>query len=196
MLCRSICTLLFAAVVSLAADPPGADEWRYDVIHFKSGDELRRPGAGADGDDGQGPLHLAKPGKVTLLITENVPRVEIARMELLNDDDRKQLQHRLDSLKRKREVLAAHLRSLDPKMKISGKAGDIFDLRPVAWPDDKKIKALSYQSVHFHLIANARPELVKLAAIHLEQAYAAYARALPPRRRRRHHHDPFDAISG
>jgi hypothetical protein len=181
MPCRAVFTLLFLTASLLAADPPGADEWKYDVVYFKRGQELRGLVVEQTATTVKIRCISRKPGKVTLLITENVPRPDIARLILLNDDDRKQLQHRLDSLKREREVLAAHLLSLDPKMKSSGKGGDAFDLRPADWPGDSKVKALGYQSAQFRLIANARPELVQLAAIHLEQAYAAYARALPPR---------------
>src|SRR5437660_1488388 len=41
--------------------------------------------------------------------------------------------------------------------------------------------ALSYQSTYFRLVSNARPEVVELAAIRLEQVYAAFAHLLPPR---------------
>jgi hypothetical protein len=40
---------------------------------------------------------------------------------------------------------------------------------------------MRYQSAHFTLVTNAKQEVVQLAAIQLEQVYAAYVRALPPR---------------
>ncbi len=88
----------------------------------------------------------------------------------------------LDEAKREREVLAVHLRSLDPTTKRADKPVDVFELKPADWPGNGKVKALSYQSTYFRLVANARPEVVHLAAIHLEQAYAAYAHCLPPRK--------------
>jgi hypothetical protein len=115
-----------------------------------------------------------------VVFTEAVPRSDISRMVLLDAADREVLQQRLEALKRERETLATSLRLLDPRMKGS-RSGDAFDLRPAAWPPDDKVKALGYQSTYFHLIANSQPELAHLAAIHLEQVYAAYARFLPPR---------------
>src|SRR5207253_2829622 len=58
---------------------------------------------------------------------------------------------------------------------------EVVHLRPATWPTRTGGKALTYESAHFHLVSNARAEVVQLAAIHLEQVYAAYARALPPR---------------
>jgi hypothetical protein len=173
--------MLIAYGCLLAAEPPGADEWKYDIVRLKRGLELR----GLVLEQGATikiRCIARKPGRGTVTITESVARGDVGEMKLLNDSDREQLRQRLDALKREREVLAAHLRSLDPKTKQPGKSGDVFELKPADWPGDSKIKALSYQSTHFRLVANARPEVVQLAAIHLEQAYAAYARCLPPRR--------------
>jgi hypothetical protein len=77
-------------------------------------------------------------------------------------------------------MLAQNLRALTPGAKAPPHA-DKLDLQPASWPGDDKVKALRYKSAHFELVANTRPELAQLAAIHLEQIYAAYAKALPPR---------------
>jgi hypothetical protein len=182
MLCRAACVVLIAVGCVFTADPPGTDEWKYDVLHLKSGQVLR----GLVLEEGKTfkiRCIFRKPGRGTVTITESVLADDVARKELLNDDERKQLQQRLDALKREREVLAAHLRSLDPIAKRKDKSGDVFELKPADWPGNGRVKkALSYQSAHFRLVANARPEVVQLAAIHLEQAYAAYAHCLPARK--------------
>jgi hypothetical protein len=183
MFCRSLSLLLLASTAVLAADDVGLlrDEWKYDVLYRKRGVPLR----GLIVEQGASAVQIRcisrKPGSPTVVFTENVPRGDVASLKLLGDADRKLLEQRLDSLKREREVLARRLRALDPKRKAPGKSGDAFDLRPAAWPGDPKIKALSYQSAHFRLVSNCRPELVQLAAIHLEEVYAAYVRCLPPR---------------
>jgi hypothetical protein len=179
MLPRS-CFILLVVSGLLAAEAPGGDEWKYDVVHLRHGQPLR--GLVVE----QGAVVKIrcisrKPGSPTVVLAENVPRQEVSRLELLADADRKLLQQRLDALKREREVLAAHFRSLDPKGKRTGKSGDPFALKPVAWPGDGKVKALGHRSAHFRLITNCRAELVELAAIHLEEVYAAYAHRLPPR---------------
>jgi hypothetical protein len=182
MLRRSLCVVLLASTAVLAADPPpGSDDWKYDVVHRKRGVALRGLVVEQDARALQIRCISRKPGSPTVVFTENVPRGDVAHLELLGEAERKVLEQRLESLKREREVLAGRLRALDPKMKAAGKSSDAFDLWPAAWPGDAKVKALSYQSTHFRLISNCRPELVQLASIHLEEVYAAYVRCLPPR---------------
>src|SRR5262245_23464611 len=172
--------LLLLALSPAPADTPGADDWKYDVIHRKRG----LPFKGLIVEQGAATVRIRcisrKPGSPTVVFPETVSRSDIERMDLLSREDRAVLEQRLDSLKREREVLAAQLRALDPGHKGSSPA-ETFDLRPAAWPGDDKVKALSYQSTHFRLVANTRRELAQLAAIHLEQVYAAYVRSLPPR---------------
>src|SRR5262249_28791556 len=48
---------------------------------------------------------------------------------------------------------------------------------------NKKSKALHYYSDHFTLVSNADAEIVKRAAVRLDDIYAAYARFLPPRKK-------------
>jgi Protein of unknown function (DUF1570) len=174
----AVCVLVVAAH---AADPPGADEWKYDVIVRKAGEPLR--GLVVEEGDRSVKIHWIwrKPGKPTLVFTEIVPRREISRVVLLEKADREALQGRLDALKRERAVLADHLRALDPRGKGASKAADALDFRETTWPGDDKSKALEYRSSYFRLVANTRPELAQLAAIHLEQVYAAYSRLLPPK---------------
>ena len=61
----------------------------------------------------------------------------------------------------------------------AGLPTDLLVLKKVSWPADDSLEALRYGSSHFELIATCRPELVQLAALHLEQCYAAFARTLP-----------------
>jgi hypothetical protein len=51
----------------------------------------------------------------------------------------------------------------------------------VPWGKDRKGKALRFESTHFILDSNAPEDVVRRAAVQLEQVYAAYARFLPPR---------------
>src|SRR5262249_23109229 len=146
MSCRWACVVLFACSCLFAADPPGADEWKYDVLRLKRGDVLR----GIVLEQGAKikiRCIARKPGRVTVTNVESVPLRDVAKMDLLTDEERKGLQQRLEALKREREVLAAHLRSLDPTAKKTEKSGDVFELKPADWPGDAKVKkALSYQS--------------------------------------------------
>lgn len=175
-----LCPLLSALLV--AADPPGSGDWKYDVVYRKQGDPLR--GLVLDQSDRSVKIRCIsrKRGAATLVMTAVVPRDEVARVELLPAEERKQLEERLEALKKEREVLLEHLRALDPASNKAGpRSHDQVSLEPAAWPGDAKATAVSYQSTYFTLLANTPPELAQLAAIHLEQIYDAYARALPAR---------------
>jgi hypothetical protein len=178
-------TVLFCVALALAplAFAEAPNDWKYDTIHLKKGE--RYVGLIVDQNAKVVKIRtiLRKRGAPTVVYTVNVPRTNIERIVLLNDKERAELQERLDGLKREREVLAEHLRSLDPKGKGKDRAEDMVDMEPADWPPDKKVKAHGYKSEYFHLVADTRPELARLAVIHLEQVYSAYARHLPPRAR-------------
>jgi len=173
----------FLAIAPLqAADPPapGADDWKYDVIYRKKG----KPFQGLIIEDKPAQIKLLvitrKPGATTVVMEETITRPEIDRIERLGDADRDILEQRVKALRKDRELLSAELRLLDPKAKGKSSA-DLVVLQTADWPPNPKVKALHYQSTYFQLDSNAREEVVELAAIQLEQVYAAYARALPPR---------------
>lgn len=178
---RAALALLLVGSLTWAADPPGATTWKFDVIQRKRGAPLR----GLILEQGAEAVKIRcisrKPGSPTLLFTEMVPRSEIARVEALGKEERQQLEGRLEALKRERDLLSAGLRALDPGSKVPLRSDDPLDLRPAIWPGSERPEALGYQGAYFRLVANTRPELAQLAAIHLEQIYAAYARALPAR---------------
>jgi hypothetical protein len=165
-----------------AADPPGADDWKYDLVYPKNG---RPPLKGLVTEQSATQVLIKcvsrKPGSPTVVIPEWLPRAEVERVELLEPQERDQLRQRLQALARERETLATRLKALDPAARTEDSSGDVLDLREVPWVRDPKTKALAYESAHFRLISNARPAVVQLAAIHLEQIYVAYVRALPPR---------------
>jgi hypothetical protein len=174
--------LAAGAAALLAAPPPGDDDWKYDIIHLKSGEDLR--GLVVESDDAHVLVRkvVRKPGAATLVFTEDFKRTAVDHMDLLDADDRDVLSRRLQALVREREALDAQLRLLDPDASKGELAsGDPLELKPAPWPADPKAKALAYQSADFRLVSTAREEVVRLAAIHLEQVYAAYARLLPPR---------------
>ncbi len=174
--------LLIAVLGGVGAAPPGADEWKYDVVHRHKGAPLMGLVVEQAGDHVLLKCISRKPGRPTILFSEWLPRAEVARVVLADAADREKLARRLQALARERELLAALVRSLDPKGRGDTASGDTVTLRPTAWVGDEKQKALAYDSTYFHLVSNARAEVVELAAVQLEQIYAAYTRSLPPRR--------------
>jgi hypothetical protein len=179
----SLCVLglLLLAAVLPAAEPPGEDDWKYDVILRKKG----KPICGLILDD-DGPTHikfltiLRKPGAPTVLLQEEFRRADVDRVVRLDDRDRAVLVERVKALREQRETLNARLKAIDPTAKTTP-TGDKATLKSVQWPADARVKALEYDSTHFRLISTAREELVQLTAMQLEQVYHAYTRALPPR---------------
>lgn len=160
---------------------PGADAWKFDVVHRKAGEPLRGLIVSHTPEAVTIRCVSRRAGYATVVITEVVPRRDIARLDELAADDRAALRARLEKLKAERDLLAARLRALGPRARAADRADEPLDLQPAGWPGDKSAKALGYRSGYFTLTANASPELAQLVAIQLEQVYAAYARALPPR---------------
>ena len=181
----ALAAVLLAALPLPAAPAdtaPGEDDWKYDVVHLKNGDALSGMVVEQDARHVFFRRIVRKPGAPTLIFSDDLKRSDVDRMDLLNDDDRDQLARRVEALVRERDQLATRLRLLDPDASKGQLAsGDELALKPAPWPADPKVKGLGYQSTYFRLVSDARPEVVQLAAIHLEQVYAAYAHALPPR---------------
>src|SRR3954471_18576532 len=94
----SLCALLLALVPPAHGDTPGADDWKYDVIHRKRGLPLK----GLIVEQGASAVRIRcisrKPGSPTVVFPESVPRSDIEGMELLSREDRAVLEQRLDSL--------------------------------------------------------------------------------------------------
>jgi hypothetical protein len=173
--------VLLAAALPAAteqAPPVRGQEWRLDVVRLKTGEALHGLVLGQTPAAVRLKSVTRRPGAPTVVITLEVPTAEVERVELLPEAERDRLRQRLDALRRERRVLIEHLRSLEPG---APRAGEVLDLRRVPWVGDGRTPALEYRGAYFRLVSNARREVVELAAIRLEQVYAAYARYLPPR---------------
>ena len=159
-------TLLVAALL-LAAPPARADEeWKYDVVLLKNGHTLQGLLVKQTPDEIQFRCVSRKPGSHTVVIPTTLERAEVDHLDLLDDKDR--------------EALAARLDALDPTGKGEAQRMASLELKPITWGKDRK-KAWRYESTHFVLESNAPEDVVRRAAVHLEQIFAAYARFLPPR---------------
>jgi hypothetical protein len=184
--CPSLWRTAVVAALALTAGArgdgaPGDGAWKLDVVHRKKGPPLQGLVLG------QTPavVHLQyisrKPGSSTIVYKVDVPAAEVERVERLSDEERDRLRQRLDALRQERLSLLERLKGLDPGGNPAAGPADTLDLHPIAWVVDPKVQALEYRSTHFRLVSNARRDVVELAALHLEQIYAAYARCLPPR---------------
>lgn len=179
------CVALVGALVCRAGRAaedvaPGTDDWRYDVVHRKRGDAFRGLVLQQNAAHVRLQYVSRRPGAPTVLYTIELPAEEVDHVELLPDEERDRLRQRLDALRQQRRQLTDWLRLLEPGAAPAERPAEAPDLKTVGWPGGSG-KALEFRSSHFRLISNARTEIVELAAFHLEQVYAAYARALPPR---------------
>jgi hypothetical protein len=158
-----LAALLPAAVVA------AEDDWKYDVVHLKNGHTLRGLLVEQTPAVIQFRCVSRKPGSHTLVIPETLQRAEVSSVELLPD--------------RERETLAARLRALDPTGKGEAQRMASLELTSVPWGKGGNGKALRYESTHFVLGSDAPEDVVRRAAVQLEQVFAAYVRFLPPRAR-------------
>lgn len=159
--------ILIVVALVFPALTQAADDWKYDVLHLKNGSVFR------------GLLKTETPSEVlfycvrrhtgspTVVIRERFRPDEIDKIDRLDPKE-----HRL---------LETRLSALDPTGKEEFTRMEHLELKTVPWVVKADSQALSYPSVHFVLLSNAREEIVRRAAVRLEQIYQAYTRYLPPR---------------
>jgi hypothetical protein len=150
----------------LSADALGqAHGWKFDIVHLRTGRTFQglrlneTPGTVRFQCVRHCPSERTKLGPVTTFL-----RQEIRRTEWLDEKER--------------EALKSRLKALEPASEKERIAK--IKLERVPWrgqPDG----GLCYSADHFVLISNAREEIVRRAAVRLEQIYDAYVRFLPPR---------------
>jgi hypothetical protein len=177
-------TLVLASLVAGAVagrdSAPGGQEWKYDVVHRKNGPPLCGLVEKQTSTTVQLRCVSRKPGSPTITYTVELPAADIERIDRLPDPQHQELRQRLDAVLQEHRTLAEHLQSLDGG-KASKVSAEVVELKPAAWIAGPTTTGLEYRSTHFRLLSNARPEVVTLAAIQLEQVYGAYVRLLPPR---------------
>ncbi|HEU5402530.1 MAG TPA: hypothetical protein VFU86_14300, partial [Terriglobales bacterium] len=178
-------TLLVVASVllrkeALAADTPlGGDDWKYDIVYLKVGSSYRGLVYQRDGGVRMWCI-VRNPGRPAVFYRVNFAENEIARVEMLPDDEHEKLRQRFEALREE------HRRYPEPWRIVESEEDAIPDadkikLQELPWRGDTKTKALAYRSTYFELETNAERRIVLVAAEQLEQVYAAYARCLTPR---------------
>jgi hypothetical protein len=166
--CASLCALLIVALAAPgSAQPPSTTEtWKFDVIYLKSGRRVQglllkeTPSLIAFQPVIQEPGKPTRPAPFT---SEYEPGL-IDHIDRLEPDERKRLSERLAALAISEAEAVKSLRLEPVPRGPGGEAG---------W---------RYRAQHFILLSDAREEIVRQAALRLEQIYAAYSRILPPRR--------------
>jgi hypothetical protein len=159
------------------------DDWQYDVVRPRLGAPLRGLVLDQDGDHVLIKCVKRDPGRHTILYKVKLERSKVLSVDLLPKEARDRLRQRLRTIEQNRVSLDNPLLALDPASKGPGPLVEQVPLTRVPWvgPGKHKDDALAYESAYFLLKSNAPKNLVRLAALHLEEIYTAYARFLPPR---------------
>lgn len=145
----------------------GLDGWKFDVLRLKTGYVFS--GIIVDEDENSIRFQVVKqrPGEKTrITTTTKIDRDEIKSADKLSEKERDELRRKLESLDKTGKGELARVREIT--------------LKEVPWVD-KTTKAQSFANEHFILISNANEDIVRRAAVRLEDIYAAYVRFLPPR---------------
>jgi Protein of unknown function (DUF1570) len=163
----ALAALFGCAIPAISADPPPLpSEWSFDNLKLKNGALLK----GLIVEETPTAVRFQRvhrlPGRPTICMTSLFFRSEIDKLEKLSEADR--------------EVLKNRLKEIDPTGEGERKRMETLELKAIDWHGKPKA-AWRYDSDCFSLTSNAPEEIVRRAAVRLEQIYAAYASFLPPR---------------
>jgi hypothetical protein len=159
---------LVAASALLFLSATRADDWHFDVLKLKNGSVFQGQLVREDAAEIYFRCVFRHAGSPTVVISTVFSRSEIDTI------------HRLTSAERDR--LMERLKALDPTGRFEAIRMDSLELQTVPCAELGAGHAFRYFSSHFVLLSNARQDIVRRAAVRLEQIYAAYARFLAPRR--------------
>ena len=142
-------------------------DWHFDVLQLKNGKKIQ----GLILEETPTDIHFAcilrNPGERTVVFFTTFQRDEIQDMVRLDASDRKTLQ--------------ARLRSLETGAREETRRMGQLELKAAPWVQPSNGPAWSYRSTSFILLSNASEDIVRRAAVRLEQMDQAYTRFLPPR---------------
>jgi hypothetical protein len=173
-------TLVFLLPLLAGADAPlGGDDWKYDIVYLKKGDNFRGLVYQRDGGVRMWCI-VRNPGRPAVFYRVNFSEDEVARVEMLPDAEHERLRQRFKALREEHRRLPDPWRAIElDEAAIPG--ADKIKLHETPWRGEGKTKALAYRSSFFELESNASRRIVLVAASQLEHVYAAYVRCLPPR---------------
>jgi hypothetical protein len=157
----------------------GGDDWKYDIVYPKKGECYR----GLVYERGTGVRMwciVRRPGRPAVFYQVNFREDEIARVEMLPEEEHERLRQRFEVLREEHRRLPDPWKAIESdEAAIPG--ADKIKLQETPWRGNAKTSALAYRSTYFELESNASRRIVLVAAGQLEQVYTAYARFLSPR---------------
>jgi len=166
--CRWLLALaLFFPSILIAADAsPIAKEWKFDQLRLRNGSLLKGLILEETGDGVRFQHVFRATGRPTVTMTAYIRLADIEKIDKVTDEQR--------------ELLQTRLRELDPRGEGERKRMESLDLKSCDWEGTTQA-GRRYNSEYFILISNAPEEVVRRAAVRLEQIYAAYNNLMPAR---------------
>src|SRR5262245_59052379 len=156
---RGVAFAILLMVQSPGESRPPDAPWVFDVIHLTSGTMFR----GLITDENSTNISFLcirrQPGRATVFLPTTFSPREIARIERLNKSEREQLQRRVATLRGEAETRESRLRHLE--------------LRSIDWTD-RPAAGQEYRSDWFVLQSNSPEEIIRRAALRLEEVFAAF----------------------
>jgi hypothetical protein len=163
--------LALAAILVLAGAPVGAAEWKFDVLHLKNGNSRRGLLIEETREEVRFQcVHQSAGQRTWVFHPAPFHRDQIKAIVRLEPQEREQLAAKLRNLK-----------ASDPNGEEWQRRMNELQLVPIA-RDREFNGGLRFEAEHFVLDSNANEQIVRRAAIRLEDIYAAYSSYLPPRR--------------
>ncbi|MFN4261427.1 MAG: DUF1570 domain-containing protein [Gemmataceae bacterium] len=159
--------LLLPALPLCGQKPITETSWRFDVLQLRNGRTLH----GLIVEDRPSLLRFQivrqRPGQNTFVFPVfTFTREEVEQVRRLDADERAMLVKRLEAL--------------NPKDDREEQRKQNLELLVVPW-NGRAGGGLDYCSEHFRLHSNAHEDIVRDAAVRLEDIYAAYTTLMPPR---------------
>jgi hypothetical protein len=158
---------LVVLLLAVAGAPLQAAEWKFDVLKLRNGRNLNGLLVEENAAGIRFQCIRQSAGQRTFVFSPAVfHRSEIDTITKLDQHEREQL--------------AARIQALDPAGSGEQRRMSDLELKVVPW-NDKPKAGLSYESEMFVLISNANEDIVRRAAVRLEDIYVAYSSHLPAR---------------
>ncbi len=157
--------LVVAGLLAAQPAPPGKSEWLFDEITLTNGAKFQGLLLEENSREVRFQSVSRPPGKPTITLTSRFPRSQIADIKKLRPAERAVLKERLAELDRDGSGERARMEAVD--------------LTDAMWLG-KPAAALRYDSNYFAIVSDASEEVIRRAAVRLEQIYSAFAHVLPP----------------
>jgi hypothetical protein len=146
--------------------PAEGNDWKFEVLRDRKGKAFQGLVVAESPSGVEFKWVVQRPGERTRIFHTTFRRDEVARVDRLTGPDR--------------DRLAARIEAVELGDQGERERMELLRLETAPWGPDPA-GGRCYRSRYFVLRSNASEEVVRRAAVRLEQLYAAYARWLPPR---------------